>query len=105
MGRSVRALDFSDDCLSLILRMLSDDEGWEPFERELNGHLLRAYPLMPGRVRIDTTTCSGYWNITPDGLFQLGFSKDHRPALPQVKVVLSALDPLGMPVATDVVSG
>lgn len=42
---------------------------------------------------------------TPDGLFQFGFSKDHRPDLPQVKVVLSALDPLGMPIATDVVSG
>jgi transposase len=105
MGRSVRALDFSDDCLSLMLRMLSDDERWELFERELNGHLLRVYPLKPERVRIDTTTCSGYWNVTSDGLFQFGFSKDHRQDLPQAKVVLSTLDPLGMPVATDVVSG
>lgn len=40
-----------------------------------------------------------------EGLFQFGYSKDHRPDLPQVKVVLSALDPLGVPVATDVVSG
>lgn len=105
MGRPVRALDFSDDCLSLVLRALSDDERWETFERELNGHLLRAYQLEPERVRIDTTTCSGYWSVTPDGLFQFGFSKDHRPDLAQAKVVLSALDPLGMPAAIDVVSG
>jgi transposase len=105
MGRPVRALDFSDDCLSLVLRALSDDERWETFERELNGHLLRAYPLEPERVRIDTTTCSGYWSVTRDVLFQFGVSKDHRPDLAQAKVVLSALDPLGMPMATDVVSG
>ncbi len=105
MGQPVRALDFSDDCLSLVLRTLSDDERWKVFEREMNGHLLRVYPLKSKSVRIDTTTCSGYWSVTPDGLFQFGFSKDHRPDLPQAKVVLSALDPLGMPVATDVVSG
>jgi len=105
MERPVRALDFSDDCLALIVRALSDDARWETFERKLNGHLLRVYPLNPRQVRIDTTTCSGYWDVTPEGLFQFGFSKDHRPDLPQVKVVLSTLDPLGMPVATDIVAG
>ena len=29
MERPVRALDFSDDCLTLILRALSDDERWD----------------------------------------------------------------------------
>jgi transposase len=43
--------------------------------------------------------------VTEDGLCQFGHSKDHRPDLPQVKVMLSALDPLGMPIATDVVPG
>lgn len=105
MGQSVCALDFSDDRLAIILRALSDDERWDAFERVLNGHLLRVYALQPGRVRLDTTTSSGYRGVTPDGLFQFGFSKDHRPDLPQVKVMLATLDPLGMPVATDVVSG
>src|SRR5262249_3977983 len=50
-------------------------------------------------------TASGYWSVTEDGLFQFGQSQDHRPDLPPVKVRLSALDPLGMPVATDVVAG
>jgi transposase len=84
---------------------LSDDAGWPAFEGALNRQLLRVYDLQPGGVRLDSTTASGHWSVTEDGLFQFGHSKDHRPDLPQVKVMLSALDPLGMPVATDVVPG
>lgn len=105
LGQPVRALDFSDDRLALVLRTLSDDGRWSTFEQRLNRNLLRVYALQPQQVRIDTTTCSGYWEVTADGLFQFGYSKDQRPDLPQVKVVLSTLDPLGMPVATDVVPG
>jgi transposase len=43
--------------------------------------------------------------VTEDGLCQFGPSKDHPLGLPQVKVMRSALEPLGMPVATDVVPG
>src|SRR6266566_2850147 len=43
--------------------------------------------------------------VSEDGLLQLGHSKDHRPDLPQLKVMLATLDPLGMPLATEVVSG
>lgn len=39
------------------------------------------------------------------GLLQLGHSKDHRPDLPQLKLALASLDPLGMPLATEVLSG
>jgi hypothetical protein len=38
-------------------------------------------------------------------LFQRGHSKDHRPDLRQLKVMLAALDPLGVLVGADVVSG
>lgn len=77
----------------------------EDFEAALNRRCMRVYRLKPERVRIDTTSGSGYWEITEDGLCQLGHSKDHRPDLPQLKVVLATLDPLGMPVATQVVGG
>ena len=56
-------------------------------------------------MRIDSTTAKGYLEITPEGLFQLGHSKDHRPDLPQVKINLSVLDPLGLPLTTTVVAG
>ncbi len=104
-GQAVRALDFSDDRLADVLSTLSKDERWQAFEGALNQHLLRVYDLSPQRVRLDSTTASGHWAVTSDGMFQFGHSKDHRPDLPQVKVMLSALDPLGMPVATQVVSG
>jgi len=105
LGAEVRALDFSDDRLARGLELLSDDEQWKSFEAALNQRSIRVYKLQPERVRIDTTSASGYWQVTEDGLFQLGHSKDHRPDLPQLKVVLATLDPMGMPVATQVVGG
>ena len=105
VGPPVRALDFSDDRLAAVLDYLSEDDAWEPFEQALTQQLLRVYDLQPQRVRIDRTTAKGYRRLTPEGLFQLGHSKDHRPDLPQVKINLSVLDPLGLPLTTTVVSG
>lgn len=104
-GQRIHPLDVSDDRLAGLLEAWSDDECWCTFEGALTQQLLRVYDLQPQRVRLDSTTANGYWGVTEDGLFQLGHSKDHRPDLPQVKVMLAALDPMGMPVATDVVPG
>lgn len=105
LGEVVCRLDFTDDRLETGLDLLSQDEQWVQFERALNQRTIRVYNLKPGCVRIDTTTATGYWQMSEDGLFQLGHSKDHRPDLPQVKVVLATLDPMGLPVATQVVAG
>jgi transposase len=99
-GQDVRAQEWSDDQLGIVLDELADDENWKAFETELNRRTIRVYNLKPKRVRVDSTTTSGYWTVTDDGLFQHGHSKDHRPDLPQLKVMMSALDPMGMPVAT-----
>jgi len=104
-GQPVRELEWSDDRLGIVLDELSDAEKWQAFERDLNRRTLRVYNLRPKRVRVDSTTASGYWTVTEDGLFQYGHSKDHRPDLPQLKVMLSVLDPLGMPLVTQTVSG
>ena len=104
-GQAVRPLDLSDDRLASLAKALSDDAQWQAFEGDLTSHLLRVYDLPGQRVRLDSTAASGYGRVTEDGLFQFGHSKDHRPDLPQVKVMLSTLDPLGLPVATQVVSG
>lgn len=105
LGQALRPLEWSDDRLGIVLDELSDTEDWQAFEGALNRQTIRVYDLKPERVRVDSSTASGYWTVTEDGLFQFGHSKDHRPDQPQVKVMLSALDPLGMPVATQVVSG
>jgi transposase len=104
-GAPVAELDFTDDRLAVILDKLGDDGAWQAYEADLNRHLLRVYDLRPKHVRLDSTTVSGYWEVTPEGLFQFGPSKEHRPDLPQIKVMLSALDPLGLPLVTQVVSG
>src|SRR6266853_3751614 len=104
-GQEVSERGFRDDRLALVLDALSDEQKWQQFETALNRQLIRVYDLKPKRVRVDSTTVSGYWTVTEEGLFQLGYSKDHRPDLPQLKVMLSALDPLGLPVATQIVSG
>ena len=105
LGQEVRSLDCSDDRLAAVLDYLSEDEPWQTFERDLGQHLIRVYDLHPRRVRVDSTTVSGYVQPSPDGLFQFGHSKDHRPDLPQVKIKLSALDPLGLPLGVTIVGG
>jgi len=104
-GQGVREGEWSDDRLAIVLDRLSDTQKWQQFETALNRRIIRVYNLKPKRVRVDSTTASGYWTVSEEGLFQLGHSKDHRPDLPQLKVMLSALDPLGLPVATQIVSG
>ena len=104
-GQAVERLDFTDDRLESVLRHLSDDNRWVQFESRLNQHTVRVYDLSTERMHVDSTTASAYASVSPEGLFQFGHSKDYRPDLPQVKVMQAVLDPLGMPLATDVVSG
>jgi transposase len=104
-GQGVGRLDFTDDRLEIVLRGLSEDTRWSAFEAALNQHTVRVYELPPERIHVDSTSANAYATVTEDGLFQFGHSKDQRPDLPQVKVMQAVLDPLGMPLATDVVSG
>jgi transposase len=104
-GQAVTRADFTDDRLEIVLRRLSHDERWCAFESALNQHTVRVYDLSPQRVYVDGTSASVYATVSDGGLFQFGHSKDYRPDLPQVKVMQAVLDPLGMPLATDVVSG
>jgi transposase len=107
LGKPVRPEDFHDDRLADILDALYRPTVWAAFEQELNAGLVRVYKLPTQTVRVDTTTASTY--AAPDdaggGLFQFGHSKDQRPDLAQIKVLIAALDPLGMPLVSTVVAG
>jgi transposase len=103
-GQPVSPRDFTDDRLGIVLHHLSKKSYWAQIEAELNTNTIRAYELETDVVRCDATTASGYHAVTEGGLFQFGHSKDD-PSLPQIKLMTGALDPLGMPLATDVVSG
>ena len=104
-GQTVTRVDFTDDRLEIVLQRLSNDTRWAAFESAPNQYTVRVYDLSTARVHVDSTSASAYATVTEGGLFQFGHSKDYRPDLPQVKVMQAVLDPLGMPLATDVVSG
>jgi transposase len=103
-GQTVTEWDFTDDRLSKVLRRLSQPATWQAIETALGRSILRVYELSPERVRLDATTVSGYHVGNDDSLFQFGHSKDD-PALRQVKVMMATLDPLGLPLVTEVVAG
>lgn len=103
-GFSIRDTDFTDDRLAIVLRVLSKPAYWHAIERDLGQNTVRIYDLGRERVRVDASTVWGYHAERAESLFQFGKSKDD-PRLPQVKLMIGTLDPLGLPVATDVVSG
>jgi len=104
-GQDIRPLDFADDRLATLLRYLNQDEQWQKYEIEQGKHLIRVYDLPTEIVRLDATTASSHIEPQEGSIFQLGHSKDHRPDLAQVKIMLATLDPLGIPLATHVVEG
>ena len=103
-GMQVSELDFTDDRLTLLLRRLSQPATWQAIETDFGRNLLRVYDLKPKQVRLDATTVSGYPAGGEDSLFEFWHSKDD-PTLRQVKVMVAALDPLGLPLVSQVVAG
>lgn len=104
-GQPLTELDFTDDRLALCLYMLSQTDHWHEIEALLGRHLLRVYRLEEGpTVRLDATT--GTVNHDPDShtLFQIGKAKHGRYET-QYKMMLASLDPLGLALAVDIVSG
>src|SRR3989304_4806317 len=103
-GQTVRDLDFTDDRLTLLLRRLSKADIWQAIEKGLSQNIIRVYDLKAKRVRLDPTTVSGYHEDGAESLLQYGYSKDD-PTLRQVKVMVAALDPFGLPLVSQVVAG
>src|SRR5262249_3065 len=100
----IEPLDFSDDRLSHLLKHLSKPAYWHAIERDLNARSIEIYNLTQDVIRCDATTVSSDHEVTAEGLVQFGHSKDD-PTRPQIKVMLGSLEPLGMALATDVLSG
>ncbi len=100
----IQPLDFSDDWLSHLLSHLSKPKYWHHIERDLHDRSIEVHALPQAVVRCDATTVSGAHEVTAEGLLQFGHSKDD-PTRPQIKIMMGSLDPLGMPLATDVLSG
>jgi transposase len=104
IGQPLRPAEFSDDRLSIILRRLHDSN-WSALETDLWQTTCEVYEVPIRCVRLDSTTSCGYHTIDPDGVMQLGYSKDHRPDLAQLKLMAAAAQPTGHLLACDVHPG
>lgn len=107
VGSEIRASEFNDDRLGRLLTDLGSGETAEVIEREMSAHCLRYYRLKTEQatVRIDTTSVAVHGDDDGGGVIAYGYSKDHRPDLKQFKVLMATLDPLGMPLLTQLVAG
>ena len=97
--------DVSDDRLATVLEALSDATRWSAGEAALTHHTLRVDDLQPAGVRVARPPAQGHGRVTDAGLFPCGHRPDQRPDRPPVQIRVSAVAPLGMPVATAVVPG
>ena len=104
MGMPISERDFSDDRLSVLARYLSMDKYWTAIEQSVSENTIDVHELNTDVIRVDATTVSGFHETAEGELFQFGHSKDD-PNRPQIKIMTGSLDPLGMPLASDVVSG
>jgi transposase len=99
----IAELDFTDDRLADVLEALSNDAAWQAIQCDLNRQTITVFELPTDLVRLDATTITV--DTDPRGLLRMGHSKDHRPDTPQVKVMMASLDPLSMPLVTQIVAG
>jgi transposase len=103
---TLRDTDCSDDRLANLLTMLGDPATQAALDAALVQQWVRVYRLPTRTIRLDSTSVSVYHDPQePDSLLQLGHSKDHRPDLRQFKAMLATLDPLGLPLVTQLVNG
>jgi transposase len=105
LGHPIREVEFSDDRLGGVLYRLSKDETWDAIECDLWTATVTVYELELAGIRLDSTTSYGYHHVTEEGVMQRGHSKDHRPDLPQLKLMAAAAEPSGHLIACDVHPG
>lgn len=114
--------EFNDDRLTSLLTKMSEDKTWYALENDLwkgaiqvlqissnsnEESLTRETKLSVGRkIRLDSTTSYGYHEVNEEGIMRYSaHSKDHRPDLPQLKIMMATDDELSIPIATDIVQG
>ena len=105
IGQPIRDADFTDDRLTILLRHLAPAEVRSDLEARLWARTCEVYQLPVEQVRLDSTTSYGFHTVTDGGLMQRGQSKDHRPDLPQLKLMAAAAEPTGLILATEIHPG
>jgi len=115
--------EFEDCRLGRLLDKFADDQDWQNFESSFYKNsfaVLRLDTVAPGEfkenpnaeevgisktLKIDSTTAYGHHEMIEGGIMQRGWSKDHRPDLPQLKIMASVEGKTGVSIASDIVPG
>jgi transposase len=106
LGQPIRrGVECNDDRLGIVLQRLSQTAAWNAVEADLWQRTVAVYEMGLTGVRLDSTTTYGYHTPTEEGVMHYGHSKDHRPDLPQVKLMAAAAEPSGHWLACDVHAG
>jgi transposase len=103
-AQGIEPLDFRDDRLRHLLTHLRTPASWHERARDLHARSIEVYDVAQDVLRCDATTGSGEHEGTEAGLGPFGQSKAD-PTRPQITVMLGSLAPVGMPLATAVLSG
>lgn len=108
-GWQFTSKDGTDDRMGTLIQALGTDDSLRiEFQKDMGQHLIQAYALPTDVARYDTTSFSVHHARSqqdPDGLLRFGHSKDHRPDLLQFKQGLGTLDPAGIPLYSNTLSG
>lgn len=99
--------DATDDRLGGMMGVFGEDEGkCAEFQLRSGQEIIAACELPTGIARYDTTGFNVYHQSDDDkGILRFGHSRDHRPDLLQYKQGLGTIDPSGIPLMTDTISG
>lgn len=110
-GWSIRQKEATDDRIGLLLDELGySEEKGGILQQRLGEHIIQAYELPTEVARYDTTSFSVHHAVPEPGeppreLLRFGHSKDNQPSLLQFKQGLGTLDPAGIPILTQTLSG
>jgi|ETNmetMinimDraft_26_1059896.scaffolds.fasta_scaffold18476_2 transposase len=104
IGQEIRETDFTDDRLADVLGVLNLDAVWQLVEAALSQQSIRVYRLPAETVRLDATVGQSHHDPSKHPLFQVGRTKADTYDI-QFKLMLGSLDPLGLPIAADIVPG
>ncbi len=102
---TLNPLDLTDDRLGILLDKYADDEQWSKFETAHNQRLIQVYNLdLPNNpIRLDAMITQSHRETGGD--FQMGYSKQHRADLPQMKTMLATVDPFAVPLCSLTIAG
>lgn len=122
LGIEISEKDFEDTRLSRFLDKLAEDSVWNDIELSFykdSFSVLQLNTLAPESfkeidsikngilktIKLDSTTACGHHEVVENGIMQRGWSKDHRPDLPQLKIMCSVEGNSGYQIASDIVPG